>query len=89
MNNPFDVLNQRLSKIESLLCDIHANTTAEEDQFCEVKEAAKILRVSEQSILSYIKKGLIKAKKFGRPYLIPKSELFDDNGNVKSLKYRR
>lgn len=55
----------------------------------EVKEAAKIERCSEQTIYARIKSGQYKAERFGRKYLIPHSELFDDKNIVKSLNYKR
>ncbi|MBO0324380.1 helix-turn-helix domain-containing protein [Muricauda sp. CAU 1633] len=60
-----------------------------EEVYLNVKEAAKFLNVSEQSIHNYIREGKIPAKKVGRPYLILKSNLLDNLGEVKSLRYKR
>ena len=39
------------------------------------EEASKILYVTPCTIREYIKKGMLKAKKSGKEYLIPKSEV--------------
>lgn len=89
MENPFQKIEERLSGIEDLLSQIHAKSIEEEETFLNVKEAAKLLNVSEQSIHNYIREGKIPAKKVGRPYLILKSDLLTKLGEVKSLKYQR
>lgn len=53
-----------------------------------VKEAADKLKVSELTIRNYIKRGTIKANKFGRRVLINNLELENTLQEVKSLKYR-
>lgn len=91
MDNPFDEIIKRLSKIELLLADY--KPTAKEEQLLDekitVKEAADLLRVSEQSIRSYIKKGTLEAKQIGRPYLIDRTIIEKAMVNIKSLKYKR
>lgn len=90
MVNPFDNIDARLSNIESLLLEIkHQKQTEELPENYNVKEAASLLKVSEQSIHAYIKKGLIPAKKVGRIYLIKRVDLEDALTDVKSLKYKR
>ena len=54
-----------------------------------VKEAAKLLNVSEQTIGNYIKKGTISASKIGRRIVINVESLENKLQEVKSLKYRR
>ena len=54
-----------------------------------VKEAAKMLNVSEQTIKSYIKKGTISASKIGRRIVINLETLEKSLNEVKSLKYKR
>lgn len=39
------------------------------------EEASKILYVTPYTIREYIKKGMLKAKKLGKQYLIPQSEV--------------
>ncbi len=89
MENPFQKIEERLSGIEDLLSQLYAKSNEEEETFLNVKEAAKFLNVSEQSIHNYIREGKIPAKKVGRPYLISKSNLLNELGEVKSLKYQR
>ncbi|MGJ8743816.1 helix-turn-helix domain-containing protein [Polaribacter sp.] len=54
-----------------------------------VKEAAKLLNVSEQTIGNYIKKGTISASKIGRRIVINVESLENKLKEVKSLKYKR
>ncbi|WP_430412860.1 helix-turn-helix domain-containing protein [Kordia sp.] len=89
-NNPFEVINQRLSSIESILLEL--NTPKEEEEKNEhltVKETAEYLKVSTQSVHAYIKKGFINAQKVGRILLINRAELEASLKEVKSLKYKR
>jgi excisionase family DNA binding protein len=43
-------------------------------QFCRVDEVAGLLGVTEQTIRNWIREGKIKARRFGRPHLIPIEE---------------
>lgn len=54
-----------------------------------VKETAILLKVSEQTIHSYIKKGLIPAEKLGRILLIKRIDIEQSLNEVKSLRYKR
>jgi len=90
MNNPFETLNQRLANIESLLLEIkHKPEEQEKPENLTVKETAKFLKVSEQSVHNYIKKGFIPAKKVGRILLINRTDIDNSLEGVKSLKYKR
>ncbi|WNH10554.1 helix-turn-helix domain-containing protein [Thalassobellus suaedae] len=90
MNNPFETINQRLSNIETLLLDIkHKPIEEEKPENLTVKETAELLKVSEQSIHNYIKKGYIPAKHLGRILLIKRTDLDNALTEVKSLKYKR
>lgn len=90
MNNPFEAINQRLSNIESLLLDIkHKPEPEDKPENLTVKEAAPLLKVSEQSVIKYIKKGLLPAKLIGRSYLIRREDLEAALTEYKSLKYKR
>lgn len=90
MNNPFDAINQRLLNIETLLLEIKENPIEEEkSENLTVKETAELLKVSEQSIHNYIKRGFITAQKVGRILLIKRADLDNALTEVKSLKYRR
>jgi len=90
MNNPFEILNERLANIESLLLEIkHKPEEAEKSENLTVKETAEVLKVSEQSVHNYIKRGLIPALKMGRILLIKRADLDNALTEVKSLKYKR
>lgn len=91
MQNPFQELDERLVKIETLLVKVLNTTTKKEEkeENLTVKETASFLKVSEQSVHNYIKKGYIKAQKVGRVLLIPRKDLEQSLSEVKSLKYRR
>ena len=54
-----------------------------------VKEAAKMLYVTELTIRNYVKNGKIQASKIGRRIVINLESLENSLKEVKSLKYRR
>ena len=90
MNNPFELLNERLANIEALLLDIkHRPEEDDKSENLTVKETAELLKVSEQSIHNYIKRGLIPAQKMVRILLIKRADLDEGLTEVKSLKYKR
>ncbi|MFC4817067.1 MULTISPECIES: helix-turn-helix domain-containing protein [unclassified Flavobacterium] len=90
MNNPFEIIEQRLSNIENLLLDIkHKPIEEEKTENLTVKEAAELLKVSEQSIHNYIKRGFLPAQKVGRILLIKRIDVEQSLQEVKSLKYKR
>jgi excisionase family DNA binding protein len=90
MSNPFEAINERLLNIESLLLKLSEKPLEEEKpENLTVKETAKLLKVSEQSIHNYIKRGFLPAKKVGRVLLIQRTEVENSLQEVKSLKYKR
>ncbi len=90
MTNPFEALNNRLANIETLLLEIkHKPIEEEKPENLTVKETAEVLKVSEQSVHNYIKKGFIPAQKVGRVLLIKRADLDSSLTEVKSLKYKR
>lgn len=88
MTNPFDQIDHRLQSIESILVKLHETTTETDDTTLSVKEAAEFLHVTEQSVRSYIKRGLLSANRIGRKYVINKGTL-ESMEPVKSLRYQR
>ncbi|WP_397445978.1 helix-turn-helix domain-containing protein [Polaribacter sp. R77954] len=54
-----------------------------------VKEASKMLNVTELTIRNYVKQGKIQASKIGRRIVINLESLENSLNEVKSLKYRR
>ncbi len=90
MSNPFDTIDQRLLNIENLLLELKQKPIEEEKpENYTVKESAELLKVSEQTIHSYIKKGFIPAQKLGRILLIKRTDIEKSLNEVKSLRYRR
>jgi len=90
MNNPFEAIAERLSNIESLLLEIkHKPVVEEKSENLTVKETAEVLKVSEQSVHNYIKRGTLSAQKVGRILLIKRADLENALTEVKSLKYKR
>ena len=90
MHNPFEAINERLSNIENLLLEIkHKPVEEEKSENLTVKETAEFLKVSEQSVHNYIKKGFLSAQKVGRILLIKREDLENALAEVKSLKYKR
>lgn len=90
MSNPFEAINERLSNIETLLLDIkHKPIEEEKSENLTVKETAELLKVSEQSVHNYIKRGSLPAQKVGRILLIKRTDIDQSLQEVKSLKYRR
>ncbi|MDD7886125.1 helix-turn-helix domain-containing protein [Flavivirga sp. 57AJ16] len=90
MNNPFETINQRLSNIETLLLDIkHKPIEEKKSENLTVKESAELLKVSEQSIHNYIKRGFLSAQKVGRILLLKRVDIEQSLKEVKSLKYKR
>jgi excisionase family DNA binding protein len=90
MSNPFEQLQEELSDIKGLLLEIIQQPKEEsKPENLTVKESADFLKVSEQSIHNYIKKGFIKAHKMGRIYLIKRIDIEEALTEVKSLKYKR
>ena len=90
MSNPFELINERLSNIESLLLEIkHKPVEEEQSQNLTVKEAAVLLKVSDQSVHNYIKRGILPAQKIGRILLIKREDIENSLKGVKSLKYKR
>lgn len=90
MHNPFEAINERLLNIENLLLEIkHKPVEEEKSENLTVKETAEFLKVSEQSVHNYIKRGFLSAQKVGRILLIKRQDLENALAEVKSLKYKR
>jgi len=87
--NPFEIINQRLLNIESLLQEINKPVEEQKLENLTIKETAEFLKVSEQSVHNYIKRGFISAQKLGRIILIKRIDLENSLVEIKSLKYKR
>ena len=90
MSNPFEQLQNEISEVKGLLLELIQQPKEESNpENLTVKESAEVLKVSEQSIHNYIKKGFLKAHKMGRIYLIKRIDIEEALTEVKSLKYKR
>ena len=90
MSNPFEQLQNEISEVKGLLLELIQKPKEEsKPENLTVKESAEVLKVSEQSIHNYIKKGFLKAHKMGRIYLIKRTDIEEALKEVKSLKYKR
>lgn len=90
MNNPFEAITERLSIIENLLLEIRQKPFEEKQpENCTIKETAQLLKVSEQSIHNYVKRGFLPAQKLGRILLVKRTDIDKALKEVKSLKYKR
>ena len=87
--NPFESIDVRLSKIESILKDLKTKPKSTSNKNLTVAEVAIKINVSKQSVWNYIKKGIIPATQVGRKYLIKEQDLETIITEVKSLKYKR
>ena len=90
MENPYEILLNEVKEVKSLLINLKNRPDKELiNKFYTRNEASKILKVSPQTIKSYIDRGLLKAEKYGKFDRIRHTEIFDSSNRVKSLKYKR
>lgn len=78
MENPFDIINRRLTGIESLLLEIkHPIPTPGElkNDFLTIEEAASMLSVSVPTVYGYVYKKEI-------PYMKRRGRLYFDRAEV-------
>jgi excisionase family DNA binding protein len=78
-------INKRINPLQELI----NNKLNPQKKNVTVKEAAKMLNVTELTIRNYVKRGLIQASKIGRRIVINLESLVNNLKEVKSLKYRR
>lgn len=81
MNNPFEVIETRLSSIENLILDLkHQPTKADENQ-CErlltVQEAAEFLNLTVPTMYSKVSKGELPVMKRSKRLYFSSTELMD------------
>lgn len=80
MENPFEIVLDKLSRIEMLLEDIHRNQVKapksdSRAEYLTVNEAADFLRVSTGSIYRYVMTGVLPKIKFGNKLYFDKDML--------------
>lgn len=88
--NPFDAIHCELSELKVLVKQML--TKPKEDlssKMYTIKEAAILFRVDKQTVENHIKRGGLKANKFGGRKLIKHYDIFNTLEEVKSLKYQR
>ncbi|GEC80202.1 helix-turn-helix domain-containing protein [Flavobacterium aquatile] len=89
MQNPFEILESKLSNIENLLLQLREKPIEAENKLLSVKEIAKLSGVSELTVRNWISDGKVKAKRIGRRMFIEQSQFISGLEEVKSLKYKR
>lgn len=89
MQNPFEILENRLSKIEDLLIQLQEKPVETENKLLSVKSLAKLASVSELTVRNWISEGKVQAKRIGRRMFIEQSQFISGLEEVKSLKYKR
>ena len=78
MENPFEIIDKRLSNIEKLLLDIkypesNNSTTEAKESFLSIEEAASFLKISIHTIYSKVsRKEIPSMKRNGRLYFSSK-----------------
>jgi excisionase family DNA binding protein len=88
MNNPFDILFEKLSNIENLLQTV-VNQQKTDDDFAAYPEllsrtqAAKLLNIAKTTLDRYVREGRVKKHTKGTLVRFKKSELI---GNLKTLQ---
>ena len=79
MQNPFELIDERLRNIESLLIEMKntkiQNIPIQKPDLIGRKEASKILGISITSLWKYTKSGQLKSYKIGSRILYKRSEI--------------
>lgn len=95
MNNPFEIINARLSKIEDLLFDLKQHNEKKElpeahsAQFISRKKAASILGISLGSLNDYCKRGIIPSFRIRGRVLLKEESVLGSVSLVKSVKHKK
>lgn len=95
-SNPFEVIYSELNELKGMINQI-INTPKEDYslKLYSIKEAAKLLKCSPQTVSNQIERGNIIASNFGkgigkgRTIRIKHDQIFNSDNEVKSLKYKR
>lgn len=82
MNNPFEVIEARLSSIENLILDLKhkpksVEPTREAEELLTVQEAAEFLHLSVPTIYSKVSKGELPVMKRSKRLYFSRTELLD------------
>jgi len=82
MNNPFEIIDARLSNIETLLLDlkhssITINNQTDTKTLLTIQDAATLLHLSVPTLYGYVSKSIIPVSKQGKRLYFSKEELTD------------
>ena len=81
MNNPFEVIEARLSSIENLILDLkqpqEVEPTEPPEQFLTVQEAAQFLNLTVPTIYSKVSKGELPVMKRSKRLYFSSTELME------------
>lgn len=94
MNNPFEIIDARLSNIETLLLDIkhqpkQAEPTEKPTGLLTRREVAQKLRITLVTLDKYTKAGTLQSYKIGGQIRYKAAEIEKAFEQVKNAKYRR
>lgn len=89
MNNPFQPLEDLLIQIDRKLDRLNEKTKELPERNYTVKEVAEILKMTDQTVRKKIELGIIEADTNTKPFLIPHSALYNEQNQLKKLKYVR
>ena len=82
MNNPFEVIEARLSSIENLILDLKHNPlrvepTEHPEQLLSIQQAAAFLSLSVPTLYSKVSKGELPVMKRGKRLYFSRTELME------------
>jgi len=82
MNNPFEVIETRLSSIENLILDLKHNplrveSTEHPEQPLSIQQAAEFLSLSVPTLYSKVSKGELPVMKRGKRLYFSRTELME------------
>ena len=81
MNNPFELIEARLTSIENLILDLkqpkQVETTEHPEQLLTVQEAARFLNLTVPTIYSKVSKGELPVMKRGKRLYFSSTELME------------
>ena len=73
MNNPFDLIEERLHRIEALIVKLSKKSTISingHQKYFHISEVVEMYELSRATLYNYHKKGIITLKKFaGKTYV--------------------
>ena len=86
---PFEQIHSELNELKDMVKQI---LTPKEDNSLKlytIKESSLYLKCDEQTVKKHIRIGTLKASQLGGLIRIPHDQIFGDNNEVKSIKYKR